>query len=51
MTNITNNHRFNGDRNRAIDRASVDSYHWIVQLIPIALLTAFMLFAVINPMW
>ncbi len=51
MPNITDNQRFNGATNRAIERIGSNEAHWIVQLIPIALLTAFMLFAVINPMW
>lgn len=51
MTNFANNQHFNGDRNRAIERTGSSEAHWAVQLMPIALLTAFMLFAVINPMW
>ena len=51
MTNITDNERFHGARNRAIQRIGPNETHWIVHLLPIALLTAFMLFAVINPMW
>ena len=51
MTNSANNQRFNGARDRAIERTGSEEAHWVVQLMPIALLTAFMLFAVINPMW
>ena len=51
MTNIPDSNSFDDARNRAIDRIQSTEAHWMVQLVPIALLTAFMLFAVINPMW
>ncbi|MGH6707192.1 MAG: hypothetical protein ACREB1_10335 [Sphingomicrobium sp.] len=51
MTNIEIFWRSHGSRSRAIDQHAREAPHSLGPLIPIALLTAFMLWAVINPMW
>jgi hypothetical protein len=51
MTNIEIFWRSHGSRSRAIDRHARETPQSLSPLIPIALLTAFMLWAVINPMW
>ena len=51
MTNIEIFWRSNGSRSRAIDRHAREAQYSLGPLIPIGLLTAFMLWAVINPMW
>lgn len=51
MTNIEIFWRSHGSRSRAIDRNERETPSSLGPLIPIALLTAFMLWAVINPMW
>ena len=51
MTNLADNHRFQGNRNHAIYWSAAETPQSLGPLIPIALLTGFMLLAVINPMW
>ena len=51
MTNITNSSRFTNYRTRTFDRRAAETSDSLSPLIPIGLLTAFMLWAVINPMW